>query len=100
MFVKIAGIVLSGVIVVGGIFGISQLDRSYKGYDATELLSSLEEIYNEEFMICDENSSGGCIDHYHNFYTVCRCRRRESNRPRHLAVGAAFSKNRCCLVDG
>ena len=34
MFVKIAGIVLSGVIVVGGIFGISQLDRSYKGYDA------------------------------------------------------------------
>ena len=71
MFSKIIGVVLSGVLVAGGIFGVSQLDRSYKGYDATELLISLKEIYNEDFEICNIDSSNGCIDHYHNFYTIC-----------------------------
>ena len=98
MFVKIAGIVLSGVIVVGGIFGISQLDRSYKGYDATDLLNGLEEVYNEEFMICDENSSGGCIDHYHNFYTVCS-KEDKSSRFSFESISDAGKKDKLMLSD-
>lgn len=98
MFAKIAGIVLSGVLVVGGIFGISQLDRSYKGYDDTDLLNGLEEVYNEEFMICDENSSGGCIDHYHNFYTVCSVEDKNS-RFSFESISDAGKKDKLMLSD-
>lgn len=90
--------ILSGFIIFGGIIGSGVLDRSYKGYDATELLSGLEEVYNEEFMICDENSSDGCVDHYHNFYTVCSVGDKNS-RFSFESISDAGKKDKLMLSD-